>query len=147
MYPARPAARLPPSSSMSATVLFLTANPSSTASPANTFRQLTPASTSGKLHFPAFPLRLPRHACARTYRSAAFGRGSPVAGRREKDYYATLNIRRDSTLQEIKSAYRILARKVLCASPSSSYRVVYIGVLLYCINFHTLINLSHLHSS
>ncbi|ONL95206.1 Molecular chaperone Hsp40/DnaJ family protein [Zea mays] len=96
---------------MSATVFFLPANPSSTASPANTLRQLTPASTSGKLHFAAFPLRLPRHACARTYRSAAFGRGSPVAGRREKDYYATLNIRRDSTLQEIKSAYRILARK------------------------------------
>ncbi|PWZ58336.1 Chaperone protein dnaJ A6, chloroplastic [Zea mays] len=111
MYPPRPAARLPPSSSMSATVFFLPANPSSTASPANTLRQLTPASTSGKLHFAAFPLRLPRHACARTYRSAAFGRGSPVAGRRGKDYYATLNIRRDSTLQEIKSAYRILARK------------------------------------
>jgi molecular chaperone DnaJ len=44
-----------------------------------------------------------------------------VAERREKDHYATLNIRRDATLQEIKAAYRILARKVLFASPS--YRV------------------------
>lgn len=34
-----------------------------------------------------------------------------MAERREKDHYATLNIRRDATLQEIKAAYRILARK------------------------------------
>ncbi|CAD6210236.1 unnamed protein product [Miscanthus lutarioriparius] len=93
---------------MSATALFLPANPNSTPSPASTLRQPAPASTSGKLHF---PLRLPRHARSRTYRPAAFGRGSPVAGRKEKDHYATLNIRRDATLQEIKAAYRILARK------------------------------------
>ena len=129
MFPTRPAARWPTSRSMSATALFLPANPNSTPSPAGTLRlrQPAPASTSGKLHF---PLRLPRHARARTYRPAAFGRGSPVAGRREKDHYATLNIRRDATLQEIKAAYRILARKVLFASPSPSYRVE-IGVALY----------------
>ena len=120
MFPTRPAARWPTSSSMSATALFLPANQSSTSSAASTLRQPAPASTSGKLHF---PLRLPRHARARTYRPAAFGRGSPVAGRKEKDHYATLNIRRDATLQEIKAAYRILARKVLLAFPSPSYRV------------------------
>ncbi|XP_066388470.1 uncharacterized protein [Miscanthus floridulus] len=108
MFPTRPAARLPTSSSMSATALFLPANQSSTSSAASTLGQPAPASTSAKLHF---SLRLPHHARAITYRPAAFGRGSPVAGRREKDHYATLNIRRDATLQEIKATYQILARK------------------------------------
>ncbi|KAF8673791.1 hypothetical protein HU200_048546 [Digitaria exilis] len=82
---------------MSATALFLPANLSP-----------PPATTSGELHF---RLRLPRHARSRTSLPAAYGRGSPAAARREKDYYATLNIRRDATLQEVKAAYRTLARK------------------------------------
>ncbi|KAJ1298179.1 hypothetical protein BS78_01G434100 [Paspalum vaginatum] len=86
---------------MSAAPLFLPANPNSTPSPAYSLRYPAPISTSGKHRF---RLRLPRHA-------AALGRGSPAAGRRERDYYATLNIRRDATLQEVKAAYRTLARK------------------------------------
>ncbi|RLN19900.1 chaperone protein DnaJ-like [Panicum miliaceum] len=93
---------------MSATALFLPANPNPAPSLPCSFRQTTPASTSDVLHF---RLRLPRHARARTHLPAAFGRGSPAAGRGEKDYYATLNIRRDATLQEVKAAYRTLARK------------------------------------
>ncbi|CAL4913323.1 unnamed protein product [Urochloa decumbens] len=105
MFPTRPAA---PSSSMSAAALFLPANPYPTPSLPYSLRQPTPTSTSEELRF---RLRLPRHAPARTHLPAAFGRGSPAAGRREKDYYATLNIRRDATLQEVKAAYRTLARK------------------------------------
>uniref|UniRef100_J3LLI0 J domain-containing protein n=2 Tax=Oryza brachyantha TaxID=4533 RepID=J3LLI0_ORYBR len=58
-------------------------------------------------------LRFPRRARARTHLTAAFGRGSPVAApeRSGKDYYATLNLRREATLQEVKTAYRTLARK------------------------------------
>ncbi|CAL4938307.1 unnamed protein product [Urochloa decumbens] len=108
MFPTRPAARRPPSSSMSAAALFVPANPYPTPTLLYSLRQATPASTSGELRF---RLRLPRHAPARTHLPAAFGRGSPSAGRREKDYYATLNIRRDATLQEVKAAYRTLARK------------------------------------
>ncbi|XP_039785660.1 chaperone protein DnaJ-like isoform X4 [Panicum virgatum] len=94
---------------MSATALFLPANPNPTPRLPCSFRQTTPASTSDELHF---RLRLPRHARARTRLPAAFGRGSPAAGRGEKkDYYATLNIRRDASLQEVKAAYRTLARK------------------------------------
>ncbi|CAN6307483.1 unnamed protein product [Urochloa humidicola] len=109
MFPTWPAARRPPSSSMSAAALFLPANPNPTPSLPYALRQATPAltSTSEELRF---RLRLPRHAHARTHLPAAIGRGSP-AGRREKDYYATLNIRRDATLQEVKAAYRTLARK------------------------------------
>ncbi|XP_062210406.1 uncharacterized protein LOC133911931 isoform X2 [Phragmites australis] len=106
MFPTRSAALWPPSHSMSATALFLPANP--TPSPAYSLRHPPPASNYGELHF---RLRLPRHARARTHLPAAFGRGSPAAGRREKDYYATLNISRDATLQEVKAAYRTLARK------------------------------------
>ncbi|CAN6290181.1 unnamed protein product [Urochloa humidicola] len=93
---------------MSPAALFLPANPYPTPSLPYSLRQPTPAFTSQELRF---RLRLPRHAPARTHLPAAFGRGSPAAGRREKDYYATLNIRRDATLQEVKAAYRTLARK------------------------------------
>ncbi|CAN6295957.1 unnamed protein product [Urochloa humidicola] len=110
MFPRRPAARRPPSSSMSAAALFLPANPNPTPSLPYSLRQAIPASTSTSEEL-RFRLRLPRHAHARTHLPAALGRGSPAAGRREKDYYATLNIRRDATLQEVKAAYRTLARK------------------------------------
>jgi hypothetical protein len=112
---------------VSATALFLPANPNPTPCSAGL---APPASTSGLLHF-HFRLRLPRHARARTYLPAAFGSGSPAAGRREKDYYATLNIRRDATLQEVKAAYRTLARKVLLLSPllpiASDWKLDYVA--------------------
>uniref|UniRef100_A0A0D9VRD7 J domain-containing protein n=1 Tax=Leersia perrieri TaxID=77586 RepID=A0A0D9VRD7_9ORYZ len=59
-------------------------------------------------------LRFPSRARGRTHLTAAFGRGSAAAAERAgkaKDYYATLNLRRDATLQEVKTAYRSLARK------------------------------------
>ena len=40
-------------------------------------------------------------------------RRAPLPARGGKDYYATLNVPRDATLKEVKSAYRTLARKVL----------------------------------
>ena len=113
---------------MSATALFLPANPNPTPRLPCSFRQTTPASTSDELHF---RLRLPRHARARTRLPAAFGRGSTAAGRGEKkDYYATLNIRRDATLQEVKAAYRTLARKVPLSSLSFPCPSRWIGLRL-----------------
>ncbi|KAK1651922.1 hypothetical protein QYE76_069727 [Lolium multiflorum] len=99
---------------MAAALLFLPANPNP---PPNTTSPPRPPrpSTSGRLH--SRPRLVPRRtrARARTHLPAAFGRGSPAAGaaaeRGGKDYYSTLNIRRDATLREVKSAYRILARK------------------------------------
>uniref|UniRef100_A0ACD5XMQ9 Uncharacterized protein n=1 Tax=Avena sativa TaxID=4498 RepID=A0ACD5XMQ9_AVESA len=95
-----------------AAALFLPTNPNPTANPTSSLRPPRP-STSGELHFR--PRLAPRRARARTHLPAAFGRGSPAAAaaaeRGGKDYYATLNIRRDATLKEVKSAYRSLARK------------------------------------
>ncbi|KAL6867405.1 hypothetical protein ACP4OV_015429 [Aristida adscensionis] len=98
---------------MSAAVLSLPANPNPAPGPIHSARHTPPASFSGGLHS-HFGLRLPRRARARTHLPAAFGRASPAAaagGRKERDHYATLNIRRDATLQEVKVAYRTLARK------------------------------------
>jgi len=115
---------------MSATALFLPANPNPTPRLPFSFRQTTPVSTSDELHF-RLRLPLPRHARARTRLPAAFGRGSPAAGRGEKkDYYATLNIRRDATLQEVKAAYRTLARKVPLSSLSFPRPSRWIGLRL-----------------
>lgn len=130
MFPTWPAARWPPSRSISATALFLPANPNPTPSPGFSLSPL-PATTSGELHF---RLRPPRHARSRTSLPAAYGRGSPAAGRKEKDYYATLNIRRDATLQEVKAAYRTLARKVVCSLPlplpfSHHVRLGYVAIV------------------
>ncbi|KAL5217968.1 hypothetical protein ABZP36_018652 [Zizania latifolia] len=94
-----------------AAVLFVPANPNPTPIPTSSLRS-TPPAVSSELRF---PFRLPRRARARTHLPAAFGRGSPKAAaaaeRGGKDYYATLNLRRDATLQEVKTAYRTLARK------------------------------------
>uniref|UniRef100_A0A0E0KAP0 J domain-containing protein n=1 Tax=Oryza punctata TaxID=4537 RepID=A0A0E0KAP0_ORYPU len=88
-----------------AAALFVPANPNPTPNPASTTRR-QPLAVSRVLRFP-------RLARARTHLTAAFGRGSPAAAaeRGGKDYYATLNLRRDATLQEVKTAYRTLARK------------------------------------
>ncbi|KAK3150909.1 hypothetical protein QOZ80_3AG0239290 [Eleusine coracana subsp. coracana] len=93
---------------MSASALFHAATPNPTPIPACSLRRLPPHSIPCNLH-----LRL-RRARSRTRVFAAFGKGSSAeaaTGRKEKDYYATLNIRRDATLQEVKAAYRTLARK------------------------------------
>ncbi|KAL6649514.1 hypothetical protein ACP70R_013738 [Stipagrostis hirtigluma subsp. patula] len=99
---------------MSAAVLFLPANPNPTCSPIYSTRHTPSTSFCGKLHS-HFGLRLPRRTRPRIHLPAAFGRGSPAAAAaatgRKEDYYATLNIRRDATLQEVKAAYRTLARK------------------------------------
>ncbi|KAK3147952.1 hypothetical protein QOZ80_3BG0288750 [Eleusine coracana subsp. coracana] len=96
------------SRSMSASALFHPATPTPTPSSACSLRHLPPHFIPCNLH-----LRL-RRARSRTRVFAAFGKGSSAeaaTGRKEKDYYATLNIRRDATLQEVKAAYRTLARK------------------------------------
>jgi molecular chaperone DnaJ len=101
-----------------AAVLFLPANPNPPPSTTPSLRTPRPC-TSGELHFR--PRLVPCRARARTLLPAAFGRDSPAAAaaaaeRGGKDYYATLNIRRDATLKEVKSAYRTLARKVPLSS-------------------------------
>uniref|UniRef100_A0A453ILN9 J domain-containing protein n=1 Tax=Aegilops tauschii subsp. strangulata TaxID=200361 RepID=A0A453ILN9_AEGTS len=102
----------PPPRSMAA-ALYLPANPNPTPNPTSSLRPPLPRpSTSGELHFRPRPV--PRRARARTHLPAAFGRRPPAAAAAErggKDYYATLNVRRDATLKEVKSAYRTLARK------------------------------------
>ncbi|KAG6485721.1 chaperone protein DnaJ-like isoform X1 [Zingiber officinale] len=79
---------------------------------------------------PFFSLRTPRRGMELAFPASGFASGSlPFAGsqsffrsnsRRRRcasisaktaDYYATLNLSRDATLQEVKSAYRNLARK------------------------------------
>uniref|UniRef100_A0A3B6JJZ6 J domain-containing protein n=2 Tax=Triticum aestivum TaxID=4565 RepID=A0A3B6JJZ6_WHEAT len=96
-----------------AAALYLPANPNPTPNPTSSLRPPLPRpSTSGELHFRPRPV--PRRARARTHLPAAFGRRPPAAAAAErggKDYYATLNVRRDATLKEVKSAYRTLARK------------------------------------
>uniref|UniRef100_A0A0E0CL16 J domain-containing protein n=1 Tax=Oryza meridionalis TaxID=40149 RepID=A0A0E0CL16_9ORYZ len=88
-----------------AAALVVPANPNPTPNPTTSLRPPSRAASS--------VLRFPRRARARTHLTAAFGRGSPAAAaeRGGKDYYATLNLRRDATLQEVKTAYRTLARK------------------------------------
>lgn len=90
-----------------AAALIVPANPNPTPNPTSSLRPPSRAASS--------VLRFPRRDRARTHLTAAFGRGSPAAAaeRGGKDYYATLNLRRDATLQEVKTAYRTLARKVL----------------------------------
>ncbi|VAH88313.1 unnamed protein product [Triticum turgidum subsp. durum] len=96
-----------------AAALYLPADPNPPPNPTSTLRQPLPRpSTSGELHFR--PRLVPRRARARTHLPAAFGRRPPAAAAAErggKDYYATLNVRRDATMKEVKSAYRTLARK------------------------------------
>uniref|UniRef100_A0A0E0NRS7 J domain-containing protein n=1 Tax=Oryza rufipogon TaxID=4529 RepID=A0A0E0NRS7_ORYRU len=88
-----------------AAALIVPANPNPTPNPTSSLRPPSRAASS--------VLRFPRRDRARTHLTAAFGRGSPAAAaeRGGKDYYATLNLRRDATLQEVKTAYRTLARK------------------------------------
>ncbi|VAI08222.1 unnamed protein product [Triticum turgidum subsp. durum] len=96
-----------------AAALYLPANPNPTRNPTSSLRPSLPRpSTSGELHFR--PRLVPRRARARTHLPSAFGRRPPAAAaaaRGGKDYYATLNVPRDATLKEVKSAYRTLARK------------------------------------
>ncbi|GJN24602.1 hypothetical protein PR202_gb12353 [Eleusine coracana subsp. coracana] len=64
---------------------------------------------------------------ARNHVFAAFGKGSfakAATGRSEKDYYATLNIRHDATLQEVNAAYRTLAHKRSRIQWSEGYHCV-----------------------
>ncbi|VAH88311.1 unnamed protein product [Triticum turgidum subsp. durum] len=93
-----------------AAALYLPADPNPPPNPTSTLRQPLPRpSTSGELHFR--PRLVPRRARARTHLPAAFGRRPPAAAAAErggKDYYATLNVRRDATMKEVKSAYRTL---------------------------------------
>ncbi|OAY83055.1 Chaperone protein DnaJ [Ananas comosus] len=57
------------------------------------------------------PLRVGHRRRRRRLCGVAAAKGDAAAAAATKDYYVTLNLRRNATLQEIKSSYRSLARK------------------------------------
>lgn len=73
--------------------------------------------------FPSFKLRVPHSinfSGTRRRRFTPFVAAAAATNRASgSDYYSVLNVRRIATLQEIKAAYRSLARKVYVFSYSS----------------------------